>query len=144
MHGMADSCAPLQPPFAAAPACKSEEEENLNHYGLTHSTFRQYVYSRKTRVSRNLFWLSTTPAAGCCFCSPSGCCEDEHCPISLSLSLCFACLFPWLKSCRGVVVYMLGWLDTTMTPSYHLLLYYLFPTNRIRNMKKVPQSVITF
>jgi len=109
MRGMADSCAPMQPPFAAAPACKSEEEENLNHHGLTHSTFRQYVYSRKTRVSRNLFWLSTTPAAGCCFCSASGCweLEDEHCPIYLCRRALL--LFPWPKSCRGVVVYMLGW-----------------------------------
>jgi len=31
MHGMADSCAPLQPPFAAAPACTFEEEKTLSH-----------------------------------------------------------------------------------------------------------------
>ena len=63
------------------------------------------------------------------------------------LSVVVLCLFPWPKSCRGVVVYMLGWLvmthddDTILFSSF---LYYLFATNRNKKYDKVPQSIITF
>lgn len=119
---------------------------------------RLYIYARKTLVWRNLFWMSTQAACFCCFCcSASGCWEDEHCPMALSLSLsppsrcaliCFAFFLGWRA--LGVWFYICcigyGWARWWHSHHVILFLFYIisFKLVLITNMKKVPQSAITF
>jgi len=139
---MADSCAPLQPPFAAAPACKLEQEENLNHYRLTHSTVctTYIMIGRKQesfKIKKPFLGVNTSSWLLLLFCfwMLGGGRTLPHLSLSLSLSLCFPCLFPWLESCRGILIYILDWVghhDDTILSSFLYIISLLKLINRNR------------
>lgn len=144
----------LLPQLLLPAAWKKKKKTLPTMHGLSRSTIYIYIYARKTLVWRNLFWMSTQAACFCC--SASGCWEDEHCPMALSLSfspsrcalICFAFFLGWRA--LGVWFYICcigyGWARWWHSHHVILFLFYIisFKLVLITNMKKVPQSAITF